>query len=110
MISLANLLLLKYIKNIGDLKKCLNELMDPQNIFLNSSFLKLYTLGTITSTNDTGVLTDLGKAISKFRTFEPNISKSLLVSAKLNCLYGGCYAHIVLINVWLLIIVLNLFS
>ena len=95
--DMLDLLLLKYIKNIGDLKNYLNGLMDPpKDIILNSSFLKLYTLGAITSTSDTGVLTDLGKAISKFRKFEPNISKALLVSAKLNCLYD--VAHIVLIG------------
>ena len=96
--DLLDLLLLKYVKNVGDLKKYLNELIDPpKEIFLKASFLKLYTLGAITSNDDNAIVTNLGKAISKFRKFEPNISKAIIASAKLNCLYD--VAHIVLISI-----------
>ena len=95
--DLLDLLLLKYVKNVGDLKVYLNELIDPpKEIFLKASFLKLYTLGAITTNDDKATVTNLGKAISKFRKFEPNISKALIASAKLNCLYD--VAHIVLIS------------
>jgi HrpA-like RNA helicase len=95
--DLLDLLLLKYVKNVGDLKAYLNELIDPpKEIFLKASFLKLHTLGAITSNDDKATVTNLGKAISKFRKFEPNISKALIASAKLNCLYD--VAHIVLIS------------
>jgi len=95
--DLLDLLLLKYVKNVGDLKKYLNELIDPpKEIFLKASFHKLFILGAITTNDDNATVTNLGKAISKFRKFEPNISKSLLVSAKLNCLYD--VSHIVLIS------------
>jgi HrpA-like RNA helicase len=95
--DLLDLLLLKYVKNVGDLKVYLDSLIDPpKEIFLKASFLKLYTLGAITSNDDNGTVTNLGKAISKFRKFEPNISKALIASAKLNCLYD--VAHIVLIS------------
>ena len=95
--DLLDLLLLKYVKNVGDLKEYLNSLIDPpKEIFLKASFLKLYTLGAITTNDDNATVTNLGKAISKFRKFEPNISKALIASAKLNCLYD--VAHIVLIS------------
>ena len=95
--DLLDLLLLKYVKNVGDLKKYLNELIDPpKEIFLKASFLKLYTLGAISSNDDKATVTNLGKAISKFRKFEPNISKAIIASAKLNCLYD--VVHIVLIS------------
>lgn len=79
---------LDYIKNTGDVKKFLNKLIAiPNNDFINSSLNKLHVLGAISNTNDNGIITELGKAISQFRAIEPNFAKSILASYYYHCKY-----------------------
>ena len=82
--DILDLFKLPYIKNIGDLKKYLNTLMDPpKNDFIISSIIKLSALGAISSDNDQGTITQMGLAISKFRKFDVHISKAIIASENL---------------------------
>jgi len=86
--DILDLFKLPYVKNTGDLKKYLNTLMDPpKNDFISSSIIKLNALGATSSDNDQGTITQMGLAISKFRKFDVHISKAIIASAKLNCMY-----------------------
>ena len=84
---------IEYIKNIKELRSFLNELIQPPyESFVLNALNKLYALDCVTSLKDNGKLTEIGKAIGKFRTLEPNISKILLLSY-----YNNCVDEIVII-------------
>lgn len=84
--DMLNLLKLEYIKTIKDLKVFLNEFIEPPSAkFIKSGLKTLEALGAIDSTKDDGKLTDLGYAISKFRSIKPEMAKALLASYYYKC-------------------------
>ena len=86
--DILDFFLLDYIKSYKDLKKLLQELIDPpKEEFTLSSIHKLKELGAITSIDDNAKITDLGRALSKFRVIEPNFSKAILAGYNLKCMY-----------------------
>ena len=94
--DLLDLFKLPYVKTLGNLKKYLNTLIDPpKESFIYSSINKLYALQAINKNNNDAELTQMGNAISKFRKFECHLSKAIIASAKLNCMYE--VIHIILI-------------
>ena len=83
---ILDLMRLKYIHNIGDLKKTLNEFISPpEKKFVDSSLKILEAIGAITSTDNNGKITKLGNSITKFRGIKPGLANSLLYSSYLNC-------------------------
>ena len=89
--DILKLLNLNYIKGVKDLKKLLNEFISPPSKELvDSSLNMLFALNAITTTNDTGKLTTLGKAISAFSILKPNMSRTILSSY-----YYGCYNDVI---------------
>ena len=84
--DMLDIYLLDYVKNNGDMRKFLNNLISPPSEdFIISSLNKLYGLGAISSLDNNGVITPLGQAISKFRAIEVNFSKSILASYEYFC-------------------------
>jgi pre-mRNA-splicing factor ATP-dependent RNA helicase DHX15/PRP43 len=84
--DMLDIYLLDYVKNNGDMRKFLNNLISPPSEdFIVSSLNKLYGLGAISSLDNNGVITPLGQAISKFRAIEVNFSKSILASYEYFC-------------------------
>lgn len=84
--DILDIYLLDYIKNTGDMRKFLNNLISPPSEdFIISSLNRLYGLGAISSLDNNGVITPLGKAISKFRAIEVNFAKSILASYEYFC-------------------------
>jgi len=81
-----DILTLVYIENIGDVRKMLKELLSPpEEKFISNALSKLYILGAIDNISDDGKITELGKALSKFRSIEPNLAKAILASYYYNC-------------------------
>jgi phosphoribosylformylglycinamidine (FGAM) synthase PurS component len=84
--DMLDIYLLDYVKNNGDMRKFLNNLISPPSEdFIISSLNKLYGLGAISSLDNNGVITPLGQAISKFRAIEVNFAKSILASYEYFC-------------------------
>lgn len=78
--------MLSYVKNISDIKKFLNSLISPPtDDFINYSLRKLHILGAIDGTSDKGKITELGKALSKFRAIDINFAKSIMASYNFYC-------------------------
>lgn len=89
--DVLNLLNLDYIKNIKDLKKLLNEFISPpSDKVIKSSLNTLDAIGSITSPDDNGKITNMGRAISQFRVIKPNMSRSIIASY-----YYGCYNDVI---------------
>jgi hypothetical protein len=83
--DILDILLLEYIKDIKDVRKILNNLIaKPSDEFIDSAINKLYILKLITNKKD-GKITDLGKAIAKFRSININLAISILVGYYYNC-------------------------
>ena len=84
--DMLDIYLLDYVKNNGDMRKFLNNLISPPSEdFIVSSLNKLYGLGAISGLDNNGTITPLGKAISKFRAIEVNFAKSILASYEYFC-------------------------
>ena len=84
--DILDIYMLDYVKNNGDMRKFLNNLISPPSEdFILSSLNKLYGLGAISGLDNNGVITPLGKAISKFRAIEVNFAKSILASYEYFC-------------------------
>ncbi len=83
---ILDLMRLRYIHNIGDLKRTLNEFISPpEKKFVDSSLKILEAIGAITSNENYGKITKIGEAITKFRGIKPGLANSLLYSHYLNC-------------------------
>ena len=84
--DILDLMKLKYIKNIKDLKQFLNEFISPpSDKFINSALHNLYSMNAITSTENNGKLTDLGRVFTKFRAVKLHHCKILLSSYYYKC-------------------------
>ena len=84
--DMLDIYLLDYVKNNGDMRKFLNNLISPPSEdFIISSLNKLHGLGAISTLDNNGVITPLGQAISKFRAIEVNFAKSILASYEYFC-------------------------
>lgn len=84
--DMLDIYLLDYVKNNGDMRKFLNNLISPPSEdFIISSLNKLYGLGAISGLDNNGTITPLGQAISKFRAIEVNFAKSILASYEYFC-------------------------
>ena len=74
------------IKNVADVKKLLDSMISPPGKeFVDSALLNLQTTGCITSMNDQGTLTDMGKALRGFSGFHPAYSRAALASYYYQC-------------------------
>ncbi len=83
---LLDLMRLKYIHNIGELKSLLKEFISPPEIsFVESSLKLLESLGSITTKEKYGVLTEKGKGISQFRGIKLGLANAILYSYYLKC-------------------------
>ena len=79
---------ISYIKNLGDVKQLLNEMMSPpEQKFVDSAVHKLYSMETITSKDSKGVLTELGNDISKFSSINIQLSRAIIASYYYHCKY-----------------------
>ena len=84
--DILDLFMLNYIKNTGDVRLFLKNLISPPSEdFIQSSLKKLYGTGCITTINNNGVITPLGKVISNFRSIEINMAKTILASYEYYC-------------------------
>jgi len=84
--GILDMFLLDYIKNVGDVRKYLQQLLSPpEEIFITSALNKLVALEAITGTNNNDTLTMMGKGLAKFRVIEPNFAKAILASYYYHC-------------------------
>lgn len=84
--DILNLMNLDYIKNIKDLKGLLNEFISPPSKeLITASLNTLHSVNSITSTDNKGTITKMGRAISLFRVLKVNMSRSIIASY-----YYGC--------------------
>lgn len=84
--DILDIYMLDYVKNNGDMRKFLNNLISPPSEdFIISSLNRLYGLGAISTLDNNGIITPLGQAISKFRAIEVNFAKSILASYEYFC-------------------------
>lgn len=84
--DILDIMKLEYIKNIKDVRTLLAEMIDPpEERFIASALHNLYALEAITSEDLTGELTQIGHAMSNFRSMKPNYAKAILMSYYLHC-------------------------
>jgi pre-mRNA-splicing factor ATP-dependent RNA helicase DHX15/PRP43 len=88
---LLDLMRLKYIHNIGELKNLLKEFISPPAIsFVESSLKLLESLGAITTKEKYGELTEKGRAISQFRGIKLGLANAILYSS-----YAKCFMSVI---------------
>jgi len=86
--ELLDIMRLDYIKNVNDVRKLLNEMMTPpEEKFISSALLNLYSMEAITLKNNNGILTELGKAISNFSGIPIYFARSIIASYYYHCKY-----------------------
>ena len=79
------------VNSIGEMRLFFNQLIDPPDeIFIKSALMILYALGAITSMNNEGTVTEIGDAISKFRSLKPTHAKSIL-----SAYYNWCKEEVI---------------
>jgi len=89
--DILDLFKLEYINNVKELKSFLNEFINPpKHIFISSSLKTLHALNCISSTKDDGTITELGFAITKFRSIKPQLAKALIASYYYKCSRSVC--------------------
>lgn len=70
-----------YVKNFGEVKKLLNDMISPpEKKFIDSAQLNLFSMGAITTLDDSAILTDLGKGIAKFSGIPIHLARSVIAS------------------------------
>ena len=83
---LLDLMKLEYIKNIEDVKKLLSEMMSPpEQKFIDSALLNLYSMEAISSKDDDGKISELGLAISGFSGLSIQMSRAIIASYYYYC-------------------------
>ena len=85
--EMINLLRLEYIKNVGDMKNMLNQLIaPPDKKFVDMGMKILHAMGCIDKISDDGTMTEMGKAIARFRGVDDIYSaRAIIASYYLNC-------------------------
>ena len=79
---------IEYVKNIGDLKQLLSNMISPPSqIFVDSALHNLYLNGAITSKENDGTLTTLGRAYSSFSGLSLQMARSIIASYYYHCKY-----------------------
>jgi HrpA-like RNA helicase len=70
-----------YVKNFGEVKNLLNEMISPPSkAFIDSAQLNLYSMGAISSNDDTAILTDMGRGIAKFSGIPIHLARAVIAS------------------------------
>ena len=86
--DLLDFLRLEYIPNIGAMRAILAQMMSqPKPEFIEAALDKLFEMKAITSKDDSGVLTQLGLALSRFRGIPVHQAYTILISSFYRCRY-----------------------
>jgi HrpA-like RNA helicase len=86
--DILDIMKIDYIKNFGDVKNLLNEMMNPPDKkFVDSALLNLYSMEAIASQKNSAMLTDLGRAISSFSGVPIQLARSIIASYYYHCKY-----------------------
>ncbi len=86
--DLLDIMKIEYVKNIGDLKQLLSAMISPPSqIFIDSALHNLYLNGAITSKENDGTLTTLGRAYSSFSGLTLQMARSIIASYYYHCKY-----------------------
>jgi pre-mRNA-splicing factor ATP-dependent RNA helicase DHX15/PRP43 len=87
-LDILDIMKIPYIKNLSDVKNLLNEMMSPpEQKFIDSAVLNLYTMEAISSKDDNAILTDLGKGISSFSGIPIYLARAIIASYYYHCKY-----------------------
>ncbi len=86
--DLLDFLRLEYIPNIGAMNGIFSQMMSPPKPeFIEAALDKLFEMNAITAKDDTGTLTDLGFALSRFRGIPIQQAYTILMSSLYRCRY-----------------------
>ncbi len=86
--DLLDIMKIEYVKNVGDLKQLLSTMISPPSqIFIDSALHNLYLNQAITSKDDNGILTPLGRAYSSFSGLSLQMARSIIASYYYHCKY-----------------------
>ncbi len=86
--DLLDIMKIEYVKNVGDLKQLLGSMISPPSqIFIDSALHNLYLNGAISSKDDNGILTPLGRAYSSFSGLNLQMARSIIASYYYHCKY-----------------------
>lgn len=86
--DILDIMKIEYIKNFGDVRKLLNEMITPPEAkFIDSAILNLYSMEAISSKDDKAVLTDLGKAMTLFSGIPIYFARAIIASYYYHCKY-----------------------
>ena len=86
--DLLDIMRIPYIKDINAVKKLLNEMMTPpEQKFIDSALLNLYSMEAITTKNNKSVLTEMGKGMSNFSGIPIYFARSIIASYYYHCKY-----------------------
>ena len=84
--AVLDLMRIHYIKNVKDVKKLLSEMMSPpEQKFIDSALLNLYSMEAISSKDDDGKISELGLAISGFSGLSIQMSRAIIASYYYYC-------------------------
>ena len=86
--DILDLMRIDYIKNVKDVKNVLNEMISPpEQKFIDSALLNLYSMEAISSKDDDGKINELGLAISGFSGLSIQMSRAIIASYYYHCKY-----------------------
>ncbi len=86
--DILDIMKIHYIKNFGDVKNLLNDMMSPpEKKFIDSAQLNLYSMEAITSQDNDAVLTELGRAITTFSGLPISLARAVIASYYYHCKY-----------------------
>jgi HrpA-like RNA helicase len=79
--NVANKKSIPYVKNFGEAKQLLNDMISPpEKKFVDSAQLNLYSMGAITTLDDTATLTEFGRGIAKFSGLPIHLARAVIAS------------------------------
>jgi HrpA-like RNA helicase len=86
--DILDLMRIDYIKNVSDVKNVLNEMISPpEQKFIDSALLNLYSMEAISSKDNDGKINELGLAISGFSGLSIQMSRAIIASYYYHCKY-----------------------
>ena len=86
--SILDIMKIEYIKNLKDVNNLLNEMMTPPTKdFVDSAIKNLYSMGAISSMDDTAILTDIGRAMTNFSGLPLPFARAIIASYYYRCKY-----------------------